>query len=77
MVIDLDAGRVTVESPTQTRQHDLGSAAGFSAISAAWLRAGWDAKHVYSFHWLGRPIIQLPEDVLRLQENLSTAFSPT
>jgi cephalosporin hydroxylase len=25
-------------------------------------------KYVYGFTWLGRPIIQLPEDVLRIQE---------
>jgi cephalosporin hydroxylase len=24
--------------------------------------------HVYSFTWMGRPVIQLPEDMLRLQE---------
>jgi cephalosporin hydroxylase len=68
VVIDLDAGHVTVENAQQTTRHDLGSAEGFAAVSAAWLRAGWDTKHVYSFTWLGRPIIQLPEDVLRLQE---------
>jgi cephalosporin hydroxylase len=32
------------------------------------LRSGWDNKYVYSFTWLGRPIIQLPEDLLRIQE---------
>lgn len=40
----------------------------FVWISDAWLQAGWDIKHVYSFTWLGRPIIQLPEDMVRLQE---------
>src|SRR5690606_24886939 len=29
---------------------------------------GWDTKYVYSFSWLGRPIIQLPEDMMRIQE---------
>ena len=33
-----------------------------------WLRSGWDTKYVYGFSWLGRPIIQLPEDMLRIQE---------
>ncbi len=37
-------------------------------VSRAWLRAGWDAKHVYTFTWMGRPLIQLPEDMLRIQE---------
>ena len=37
-------------------------------LSKAWLRAGWDTKYVYGFSWLGRPIIQLPEDMIRIQE---------
>lgn len=40
----------------------------FKAIAAAYLRTGWDNKYVYSFTWLGRPIIQLPDDAFRLQE---------
>ena len=40
----------------------------FSVISDAWLRAGWDTKYVYGFSWLGRPVIQLPEDMIRIQE---------
>jgi cephalosporin hydroxylase len=47
----------------------------FEAVSAAWLRCGWDVKHVYSFTWLGRPIIQLPEDMFRVQEVI-TAVRP-
>ena len=40
----------------------------FELLSQAWLRSGWDTKYVYSFSWLGRPIIQLPEDMFRIQE---------
>ena len=40
----------------------------FEAVSAAWLRCGWDAKYVYGFTWMGRPVIQLPEDMIRIQE---------
>jgi cephalosporin hydroxylase len=40
----------------------------FEAVSAAWLRCGWDVKYVYGFTWMGRPIIQLPEDMIRIQE---------
>src|SRR3954464_10951993 len=50
----------------------MASAEGFAAASRAWLRAGWDVKHVYSFTWLGRPIIQLPEDMFRIQELIFT-----
>ena len=66
IIIDTAAG--IVETADGSVRHALGTAEGFALVSRAWLRAGWDAKHVYSFTWLGRPIIQLPEDVLRLQE---------
>lgn len=40
----------------------------FREVTRAWLRVGWDTKYVYGFTWLGRPIIQLPDDMIRLQE---------
>lgn len=46
----------------------LASAEGFETISRAWLRATWDVKYPYAFSWFGRPIIQLPEDMIRIQE---------
>ena len=68
-VIDEIEGLVTVtEADGVERCYPMASAEGFAAASKAWLRAGWDAKHVYSFTWLGRPMIQLPEDMVRLQE---------
>jgi cephalosporin hydroxylase len=48
--------------------YPLSSAEAFAEISRVWLKSGWYAKHVYSFTWLGRPIIQLPEDLVRIQE---------
>lgn len=66
--IDDDAGTVTVSNDGEERHYRLDSAEGFEAVSDAWLRAGWDAKYVYSFTWMGRPIIQLPEDMIRIQE---------
>lgn len=46
----------------------MATAEAFAAVAAAYLRCGWDNKYVYSFTWLGRPIIQLPDDAFRLQE---------
>jgi cephalosporin hydroxylase len=40
----------------------------FREISRVWVDTGWVLKYSYGFTWLGRPIIQLPEDVLRIQE---------
>ena len=66
--IDEAAGVVTIEGPEGSVTHRLDSPEAFKAVSKAWVRCGWDTKYVYSFAWMGRPIIQLPEDVLRIQE---------
>jgi cephalosporin hydroxylase len=72
-IIDETAGRVTVlDGAGEARSWPLASPEAFTAASRAWLRAGWDVKHVYSFTWLGRPIIQLPEDMFRIQELIFT-----
>ena len=66
--IDTQEGKAVVDDANGTRILSLSSAEAFDAISQVWLRCGWDTKYVYSFTWLGRPIIQLPEDILRIQE---------
>ncbi|MAG55177.1 MAG: hydroxylase [Planctomycetes bacterium] len=66
--IDLENGRVCTESNGVEESYPLDSSEAFRIVSQAWLRCGWDTKHVYSFTWMGRPIIQLPEDIVRLQE---------
>ncbi len=68
IVIDLENGQVTVEDKVGKLTYAIGTREAFSAISQAWLRSGWDTKYVYGFTWLGRPIIQLPEDIIRIQE---------
>ena len=52
----------------ENERFSLDSPESFSLISQAWLASGWDTKYVYGFSWLGRPIIQLPEDMFRIQE---------
>ena len=69
LTIDEVSGRVTVCHPDGTaEEHALSTPEAFEAISAAWLRCGWDVKYVQSFTWMGRPVIQLPEDMIRIQE---------
>lgn len=36
--------------------------------SQSWLENSMRAKYVYNFDWLGRPIIQYPNDIVALQE---------
>ena len=40
----------------------------FEVISQLWLKVGWNEKYSYTFSWMGRPVIQLPEDMIRIQE---------
>lgn len=69
--IDADSGAassIVIEEHGQTVRHDLYSKAGFEALSRLWVKVGWNQKYQYTFAWMGRPMIQLPEDVLRVQE---------
>ena len=68
ITIDEAEGVVIVKDEDGEHRYPMASAEAFRAVSRAWIRCGWDTKYVYSFTWLGRPIIQLPEDMLRLQE---------
>jgi cephalosporin hydroxylase len=66
--IDMDKAQLSVESNGTRTTYGLGTPEAFAILSHAWLRAGWDTKYVYGFSWMGRPIIQLPEDMIRVQE---------
>ena len=68
ITIDLKSGEVRLADTSGEVACGIGTPEAFAAISRAWLRSGWDNKYVYSFTWLGRPIIQLPEDMIRIQE---------
>ena len=70
VVVDFAAGTVAVTdaSGSTIAEHALSSAEGLAIAADVWLRAGWDAKYVYGFTWLGRPVIQLPDDLMTLQE---------
>jgi len=41
---------------------------GLRELSREWTRQSWAEKYSYNFTWLGRPIIQLPQDILAVQE---------
>jgi cephalosporin hydroxylase len=51
---------------------DLYGKKAFELISELWLKTSWNQKYPYTFTWFGRPIIQHPEDLLRLQEVIVT-----
>ncbi len=68
--INWQSGEACISSTNGETRHPIGSPETFRALSEAWLKCGWQNKHVYTFTWMGRPIIQLPEDMIRTQEVL-------
>jgi cephalosporin hydroxylase len=71
-MIRIDLGRrlVTLRKDGKTSVHPMESVEAFELVSEAWIQCGWDVKYPYTFSWFGRPIIQMPEDLVRLQEVL-------
>ena len=68
IVIDTDAGTLNrvidgVESST-----GLFTKTAFEVLSREWIRVGFNLKYYHNFSWFGMPVLQLPEDLLRLQE---------
>lgn len=68
LVIDTDARTVTAETAGAREEHPLDSPEAFKLITEHWITVGWTQRYAYGFTWLGRPIIQLPEDMVRIQE---------
>lgn len=68
LIVDTDARTLTEEDAGVTRQWPLYGREAFERLSRHWVRVGWSAKYPYTFSWMGRPVIQLPEDMIRIQE---------
>ena len=68
LMIDTDTETLSLVDGDHRQQHPLYSREAFEALSRQWVRVGWSQKYQYTFSWMGRPVIQLPEDMLRMQE---------
>ena len=68
LIIDTEARTIEIGEQERYRTFDLYSKEGFEALSRQWVRVGWAMRQYFTFTWLGRPILQLPEDLVRLQE---------
>jgi cephalosporin hydroxylase len=68
IVIDTDAATLACTDAEGSHSLDLYSREAFEVVARQYLRLGWNQKYTYTFSWLGRPIIQLPDDMVRLQE---------
>jgi cephalosporin hydroxylase len=68
LVIDTDRRLLTCDRDGDSEEFPLYSDRAFELISEQWLKVGWNQRYSYTFSWFGRPIIQLPEDMVRAQE---------
>ena len=66
--IDTDANEIVIREAGKNRRVPLYSSEGFELLSDLWVKVGWNEKYGYTFSWFGRPVIQLPEDMVRVQE---------
>jgi cephalosporin hydroxylase len=66
--IDTCSNTLHCEEGGEETATELYSDRAFEILSDLWLKVGWNQKYPYTFSWLGRPIIQAPEDIVRTQE---------
>jgi cephalosporin hydroxylase len=70
--IDTTRATIAIEHDGGVKDVPLYSTEGFELLSDLWLKVGWNQKHSYTFTWMGIPVIQEPEDLVRMQEILHT-----
>ncbi len=70
LTINTREKKIVLQNGTTSQALDLYSPEGFQILSRYWLEVGWTQKYSYSFTWMGRPVIQLPEDMIRIQETI-------
>ena len=68
IVIDTDAQTLTRDTDGVESSVGLFTSSAFEVISREWVRVGFALKYYHNFSWFGMPILQLPEDLVRLQE---------
>jgi len=68
LIIDTKEGKLIQEIEGNQRILGLYTGEAFELVSEQWQKVGWNQKYSYTFTWMGRPIIQIPEDIIRVQE---------
>lgn len=62
------AGNSSFEQEKRENIRALGSSARLRELSNQWIQEVSRHKYSYHFSWLGRPIIQFPQDIVAIQE---------
>jgi cephalosporin hydroxylase len=70
ITIDTQDQSLVLEDNGRATRHPLYGNESFAILSELWSTVGWNQKYTYGFTWMGRPVIQLPEDMVRIQETI-------
>lgn len=68
IIVDTTTRVVTREDVSGSSSAEMYSPEAFDILTELWLKVGWELKYPYLYTWLGRPIIQLPDDIVAIQE---------
>ncbi len=71
LTLDSESASLRLEEKGTVRDLPLYSAEAFQLLSREWVRVGWAVQYYFTFSWMGRPVLQLPEDLLRVQEAIT------
>lgn len=63
----MNAGKVFLEQ-MEANIAALGADEQLKTLSRSWINDSGQHQYAYNFSWLGRPIIQLPQDIVGMQE---------
>ncbi|MCL4552160.1 MAG: cephalosporin hydroxylase family protein [Candidatus Marsarchaeota archaeon] len=59
---------LAIETSAGSREVSIYSAEAFRLLGELWNKSAWQQRISYELTWMGVPIIQLPEDILMMQE---------
>ncbi len=68
IVIDTTAKTLVQINDGRQRVFQLYGREAFELVSHYYGILAWNQKYTYTFTWFGRPIIQLPDDLMRIQD---------
>ena len=68
LILDCTEGTLAIENAGERRTLGMYTKEAFELLSHQWVKLGWNQKYSHTFSWMGRPIIQLSEDMVRIQE---------
>ena len=70
IILDTEASVLQFVENGATTEYSLFSPEAFQILSRQWIVLGWNLGHWSTLSWMGRQLLQLPDDVLRLAELL-------